>query len=116
MRQSYRKKNSEVYFVCAPNDYWIKVTYTGHNSMEIMICKEKEHGKERLIHKKSITIDDFDRKKDLNKAVKNFCEYFVTQYASHSDLVIKYAAQSLSACYTKYGLKIWRKKRKNPYA
>lgn len=115
MMQSYRKKKSEVYFVCTPNDYWIKVVYISYNSMEIVICKEREDGKERFIHKKSITIDDFDRKKDLHKAVKNFCEYFVAQYANHSDLVIKYAAQSLSACSTKYGLKIWRKKRKNPY-
>jgi hypothetical protein len=108
--------NKAAYFVCTPNDYWIKVTFMTRNSMSIAVCKEMKDGTIETAHKRSITIDEFDRKRDLNKVVKNFCEYFVSKYSDHSDLKTRAAALCLSACYTKTGLNIWKKRKPNPYA
>ena len=107
--------NKDAYFVCTPNDYWIKVIFVTRNSMSITVQKEMKGGIIVTVHKRSITIDEFDRKRDLNRVVKNFCEYFVSKYSDHSDLKTREAALCLAACYTKTGLKIWKKRKPNPY-
>ena len=117
MKRKPHLRSSDIYFVCAPSDYWIKVHFVTSNTMMVMICRGKNtlYEKEKVVHKKSISIEDFDRSRDLKRVVKNFCEYFISRYGDHSDLETREASNCLSACYTKYGLKIWTRKRTNPY-
>ena len=107
--------NKDAHFVCTPNDYWIKVKFMTRNSMSVQVHKEMGDGSSDIVHKRSITIDEFERKRDLNRVVKNFCEYFVSKYSDHADMRTREAAQCISACYTKTGLKIWKKRKPNPY-
>lgn len=77
---------------------------------KVSVCIKKFVEKKEAIFRKQYLVENF-RKDTVDKLVKEFCEYFVTRFNSHSERHMKKTALELGSVYSTSGLRVWKRKR-----
>lgn len=101
-------KQTRYKYICYPDNLEIIVIIMSHDTATI--CIKKFSDKKNVIFKKSYTLEGSSRK-EVDKLVKEFSEYFIGRFVCHSENHIKKVASELGSVSTPSGLLVWKRKR-----